>query len=80
MLENGTILYLFLFALLAWFWWRVRGLSFNELLDRSAHEHHLALEVAMKHPRGAPGNSISAGCETSVRNISQRVMRAESAQ
>ena len=52
MFHNGTILYLFLFALLARFWWRVRGLSFNELLDRSAQEHHVVLDVAMKHPRG----------------------------
>jgi hypothetical protein len=52
MIESGWILYVALLALLYLFWRNVRGLSFDDLLERSAREHHTVLKVIKKHPRG----------------------------
>ncbi len=52
MIESGWILYLLLAALLHLFWRNVRGLSFEDLLARSAREHHRVQKVISRHPRG----------------------------
>ncbi len=48
----GWALYLLALALAFWFWRRVRGLSFEDILDRSAHEHHRVMAVFSRHPHG----------------------------
>jgi hypothetical protein len=52
MIESGMILYVLLFAILALLWSRVRGLSFEALLERSGREHHRVHGVLAKHPGG----------------------------
>ncbi|MFQ5938265.1 MAG: hypothetical protein ACE5LB_17825 [Acidiferrobacterales bacterium] len=52
MIESGWIIYVLLAVLLYLFWRQVRGMSFNDLLDRSAREHHHVLKVIGKHPKG----------------------------
>ncbi|MFQ5993804.1 MAG: hypothetical protein ACE5K1_01815 [Acidiferrobacterales bacterium] len=52
MLESGWILYVLLVALLYLFWRHMHGLSFQDMLDRSATEHHTVLKVIEKHPHG----------------------------
>ena len=39
-MESGYLLYVLLAALLALFWRQVRGQSFDDLLSRSARDHH----------------------------------------
>lgn len=48
----GWFLYLLgsLFILL--FWYRSRGLTFEELLARSEHEHECVKKIFAKHPHG----------------------------
>lgn len=52
MIELGWILYVLLAALLFLFWRKTRGLSFDDLLDRSARDHHHVQRVIAKHPHG----------------------------
>ncbi len=48
----GWTLYLVLAALLFYFWTKIRGASFDEMLDR-AHDEHVAVhEVLKAHPEG----------------------------
>ncbi len=48
----GWFLYLVLAVLLYYFWTKIRGASFDELLDR-AHDEHIAVhKVLKKHPEG----------------------------
>ena len=39
MTETGPLLYLLGIALLPMFWWKVRGLSFDALLEQGRREH-----------------------------------------
>lgn len=52
MAASGVLLYLLIAGLLVMFWRRVRGMSFDELLERSRREHHHVRRVLAKHPRG----------------------------
>ena len=52
MTETGPLLYVLLVALLFLFWWKVRGLSFDALLEQGYHEHRHVLKVNAKHPLG----------------------------
>jgi hypothetical protein len=52
MADFGWALYLLLAALLLYFWWQVRGASFDELLARSEREHHAVQKRLAKHPKG----------------------------
>ena len=51
-MESGLLLYLLVAALLALFWAKVRGKSFDDLLVQAAREHHHVLRVLERHPRG----------------------------
>jgi len=51
-IEPAWILYVLAGAIAALFWRQVRGLSFEELLDRSAREHEAVKRVFARHPRG----------------------------
>lgn len=53
MIESGRIVYVLLVVILFMFWRKTRGLSFDELLERSAREHHDVLHYHKAHPRGA---------------------------
>ena len=48
----GPILYLLLLALIVLFWLKVRGLSFDDILEKIEHEHHHVHRVIAKHPLG----------------------------
>ena len=52
MLNTGWFLYILgvLFVLL--FWSRSRGLTFEELLKRSEHEHKCVQRIFASHPHG----------------------------
>ncbi len=52
MTETGPLLYALLVALLLIFWWRVRGQSFDALLEQGHREHHHILKVITKNPHG----------------------------
>ena len=41
----GATLYVLALAIAVWFWLRVRGQSFAEILDRRTHEHHQVLQA-----------------------------------
>jgi len=48
----GWLLYVMLAVLLYYFWTKVRGYSYDDLLERATHEHHQVHAVLAKHPRG----------------------------
>lgn len=48
----GGFLYLLAVVIAFWFWTRVRGRSFAEVLARMAEEHHRVSAVWAKHPHG----------------------------
>jgi len=50
--DYGWGLYVVLAILLVYFWWQVRGASFDALLKRAEREHHAVHKVLAKHPRG----------------------------
>ncbi|MDH3194758.1 MAG: hypothetical protein OEL78_00445 [Hyphomicrobiales bacterium] len=52
MADLGWLLYVVFAGLLAFFWTKVRGSCFDDLLDRAAREHHRVHGVLAKHPRG----------------------------
>lgn len=52
MADFGWLLYAVLAALLFYFWTKVRGASFDDLLQR-AHDEHVAVHKVLKeHPEG----------------------------
>lgn len=50
--EWGWVLYPLLAVLLYAFWRRMRGRTLDDLLARSAHEHHRVLRILARHPYG----------------------------
>ncbi|NIR32763.1 MAG: hypothetical protein GWN84_26390 [Gammaproteobacteria bacterium] len=54
MIDSGGILYILLAVIVYMFWRRSHGMSLEELLDRSGHEHELVRSVHERHPRGGP--------------------------
>ena len=52
---SSYFLYPIMIAILAWMWIRVRGMTIEEIVKKSADEHHVLLEIAEHHPYG--GNS-----------------------
>lgn len=52
MIYVGVILYGLFVLIVFWFWRRMQGLSLDDLLERSAHEHHDILKVIAKHTSG----------------------------
>ena len=48
----GGILYGLALAIAVWFWRRVRGQSFDEILTLRSHEHHRVTAVFETHPHG----------------------------
>jgi hypothetical protein len=52
MINSGYVIYVLLVVLLYWFWHRMRAQSFEDLLDRSAREHHHVQQIHQRHPQG----------------------------
>ncbi len=52
MTETGPLLYVLVIALLLMFWWKVRGQSFDAMIEQGRHEHRHVLKVIAKHPHG----------------------------
>ena len=52
MFESGWIIYVLLAALLYLFRIKTRGMSFDDLLNQSAREHHEVMQVTARHPHG----------------------------
>ncbi len=52
MADLGWLLYVLLAILLWYFWTRVRGASFDDLLERAHDEHIRVHKVLHKHPAG----------------------------
>jgi len=50
--DYGWGLYVLLGALLFYFWTKIRGASFDELLQRQHDEHVAVHKVLHKHPEG----------------------------
>ena len=48
----GLLIYVLLVWFLIMFWRKVHGLSFEDMLRRSAAEHTFVLSVTSRHPRG----------------------------
>lgn len=60
MTELGSLLYV-VFALLVYmFWRRVRGETFDEILESSEREHHRVARVLKKHPHGGTWSEFQA--------------------
>lgn len=51
-MNSGYIIYVLLAVLLYWFWERMRARTFEDLLDRSAREHHHVQHIHQRHPQG----------------------------
>lgn len=58
--DIGLILYLLVVPILYGMWQRTRGLSFEELLERSAREHELVHRVLAEHPLGGTWSEFQA--------------------
>jgi hypothetical protein len=54
------ILYALALVLLAVFWWKTRGQSFEALFERSAARHHHVLKVLKRHPAGGTWREVRA--------------------
>lgn len=52
MIIYGYIIYVLLAAILWAFWKKVRGQSFQKLIQQSAIEHHQIQELHKNHPHG----------------------------
>lgn len=52
MAELGSLLYVAFALLVYMFWRRVRGETFEEILESSEREHHRVARVLKKHPHG----------------------------
>ncbi len=52
MTEAGPLLYVMVAGLLLMFWRKVRGLSFDDLLEQSHREHRHVLKMIASHPHG----------------------------
>jgi hypothetical protein len=52
MIISGWFLYLLVVLFILLFWIKVRGLTFEELLERSVHEHEYVKIIFAKHPQG----------------------------
>lgn len=52
MADLGWLLYGVFALLLFYFWTKVRGCSFDDLLDRATDEHHRVHAVLARHPHG----------------------------
>jgi len=52
MAAPGWLLYVVFAGLLAFFWTKVRGSSFDDLLNRASRDHHRVHDVLAKHPQG----------------------------
>ena len=52
MINSGLFLYLFGVIFIFMFWFRVRGLTFEQLLQRSEQEHERVKIIFNKHPHG----------------------------
>ncbi len=50
--DLGWLVYVLLAALLYYFWTKVRGISFDELIERDHEEHIRVHKVLHKHPKG----------------------------
>lgn len=48
----GWLLYVLAILIAVWFWRRVRGQSFAEILRRRTEEHHRVTEVLAQYPAG----------------------------
>lgn len=46
------LLYLMMAVILLWMWKRVRGMSLEEIVEKSATEHHQLTALFEVHPRG----------------------------
>jgi Copper binding octapeptide repeat len=51
-MSTGYILHLLLLSIIYMMWRRVRGMSFEAMLDRSADEHHVVQAFHAQHPHG----------------------------
>lgn len=60
MIALGWMLYVMGGAILALFWWNARGLTFEELVERSALEHEVVKQVFAHHPRGGSWREFSS--------------------
>lgn len=50
--DMGWMLYLVFAVLLFYFWTKIRGASYDDLMDR-AHDEHIAVHKVLKtHPKG----------------------------
>jgi hypothetical protein len=56
--DYGWTLLVVLAALLVMFWVKIRGKSFDDMLDHGGHEHHKVAEMTGKFPRGGTWRQV----------------------
>ena len=52
MIYWGALLYPAMLLIVLWMWRNVRGMTLDDIVDKSAREHHLANKIFTEHPRG----------------------------
>lgn len=60
MAELGSLLYVALAILVYMFWRRVKGQSFNQILEAGNRSHHHVVRILKKHPRGGTWRDFQA--------------------
>ena len=59
-MENlGYLLYLAMVAIMVWMWFRVRGMTLEEIVAQSSDEHHALVEIFEHHPHGGNWTDFS---------------------
>ncbi len=46
------LLYPIMIVILLWMWSRVRGMKLEDIVEKSADEHHQVNDIFAEHPRG----------------------------
>ncbi len=49
---SGFLLYPIMALILLWMWYRVKGMSIEDIVRQSSEEHHMLVEVFDQHPQG----------------------------
>lgn len=75
MIYGGVILYGLLVVIVFLFWRKTRGLSFDDLLEQSARDHHHVQRVSAKHPRGGTWGEHQQWMEQEKEKRRKRVRR-----
>ena len=54
----GFLLYPMMLIILGFMWRNVRGMTIEQIVDKSAHEHHMINHIFQQHPAGGDWNEF----------------------